>query len=191
MGGTPSLGGLEDKIGLNHLLSRNRHFLFHHCTHAWMPGHQGVVPGRHVTKREDPIGLCDGKIWIVDGQPPAFHIGMESTLHNKNPAVFRHTNDFLHRLTRQMLVAVSPDVVLVMWVHGQRCIKQHPGTEMRGFIGLNIMKYGIHVHNIHLRSISDHADKRKKPAVLRFNRRRLERKRLSFGRVRQQHHGIL
>jgi hypothetical protein len=110
---------------------------------------------------------------------------MESALHDKNPAVFRHTNDFLHRLTRQVFVAVGPDIVLVMRVHGQGRVKQHPGAEMRGFIGLNIMKHGIHVYDIHLRSILDHADKREKPAVPRFNRRRLEREGLPLRRIHQ------
>src|SRR6266850_7178900 len=97
MDGTMSLGGLEYKIGFDHLFSRNRHFLFRHRTHARMPRHQCVVPGWYVTKREGPIDLRDGIIWIVDGQPPAFHIGMESALHDKNPAAFRHTNELLHR----------------------------------------------------------------------------------------------
>ena len=116
---------------------------------------------------------------------------MESALHDKNPAVFCHTNHFLHRLTRQMFVAVGPDIALVMRVHGQRCVKRHAGTEMRCFIGLNIMKHGIQVHDVHLRSIFDHTDKRKKSAVPRFDRRWFERKRLPFGRIRKQHHGIL
>ena len=47
------------------------------------------------------------------------------------------------------------------------------------------MKHRIHVHDIHFRSIPDHADKRKKPAVLRFNRRRLEREGLSLRRIHQ------
>src|SRR5438132_13105488 len=67
MDGTMSLGGLEDKICFDHLFSRNRHFPFRHRTHARMPGHQCVLPRRHVTKRESTICLRHGLTWMPSG----------------------------------------------------------------------------------------------------------------------------
>ncbi len=88
-----------------------------------MPRYQGILAGGHIRQRKLSIRISHHVIRIFHGKPPAFHVGMEATLHDEEPTVLRHLDDFDHRLSGQMIMTFGPGITHMQGIHRKRCVE--------------------------------------------------------------------